>query len=205
MEETLFRVIIVGDTCVGKSCLLMKFTENSFKDSHDVTLGVEFGTRLISIEGRPIKLQIWDTSGQESFRSITRSFYRRADAVILVFDLTARHTFDNCVHWLEEIKQNSSSDVAIFLAGNQIDLVENKAESMEVSKEEALDLVAKNHLCSYVETSAKSGVNVEQLFFSAAKELILRFKDKKETTVRTEKLEIQLPTSSTRKRKCCTG
>ena len=205
MEETLYRVIIVGDTCVGKSCLLLKFTENSFKESHDVTLGVEFGTRSISIEGRPIKLQIWDTSGQESFRSITRSFYRRADAVILVFDMTARHTFDHCTHWLEEIKQNSSNDVAIFLAGNQIDLIENRVENSEVSKEEALELVKKNNLCSFIETSAKSGINVEQLFFNSAKELILRSKDRKDSVIKTEKLEIQLPSTRKNKKKCCLG
>lgn len=203
MEETLFRVIIVGDTCVGKSCLLLKFTENSFKDSHDVTLGVEFGTRSISIEEKPIKLQIWDTSGQESFRSITRSFYRRADAVILVFDLTARHTFDNCTHWLEEIKQNSSSDVAIFLAGNQADLISTQSESIEITEAEALELVNKHQLCGYLETSAKTGENVEQLFLNTASELLLRFKDKKESVIRTEKLEIQLPTAARKNKKCC--
>jgi small GTP-binding protein len=206
MEEVLYRTIIVGDSCVGKSCLLLKFTENSFKESHDVTLGVEFGTRSISIEGRPIKLQIWDTSGQESFRSITRSFYRRADAVILVFDMTARHTFDHCSHWLEEIKQNSSSDVAIFLAGNQVDLIESKVENSEITQEEALEFVTKNQLCSFIETSAKSGTNVEQLFFNTAKELISRAKDRKETPAKSEKLEIHLtPTIQKKNKKCCSG
>lgn len=203
MEETLYRIIIVGDTCVGKSCLLLKFTENSFKESHDVTLGVEFGTRSISIEGKPIKLQIWDTSGQESFRSITRSFYRRADAVILVFDLTARHTFEHCTHWLEEIKQNSNSDVAIFLAGNQYDLVETKTEFPEIEPSEIKDLVNKNALCDYLETSAKTGLNVDQLFFNTAKELISRSVDKKPSVNAGEKLEIQLPTPNKKKSKCC--
>ncbi|OMJ86213.1 hypothetical protein SteCoe_12353 [Stentor coeruleus] len=203
MEETLYRVIIVGDTCVGKSCLLLKFTENSFKESHDVTLGVEFGTRSISIEGKPIKLQIWDTSGQESFRSITRSFYRRADAVILVFDLTARHTFEHCTHWLEEIKQNSSNDVAIFLAGNQADLIETKLETPEVENSEVQDLVTKSQLCGFLETSAKTGLNVDQLFFNTAKELMSRSNDKKSTAFTGEKLEIQLPTSNKKRSKCC--
>jgi small GTP-binding protein len=200
MEETLFRVIIVGDSCVGKSCLLLKFTENSFKESHDVTLGVEFGTKSISIEGRPIKLQIWDTSGQESFRSITRSFYRRADAVILVFDSTADHTFKNCNHWLEEIRQNSSSDVVVFLAGNQYDLIESGAETPAVTNEEVIAMVSKNTLAGYLETSAKSGLNVEQLFFNVAKELLVRNKDKKEL-IKAERLEIQHPTPQ--KKKCC--
>ena len=200
MEEILFRVIIVGDTCVGKSCLLLKFTENSFKDSHDVTLGVEFGTKSISIEGRPIKLQIWDTSGQESFRSITRSFYRRADAVILVFDSTAEHTFKNCEHWLEEIRTNSSSDVSIYLAGNQYDLIESGAETPVISNEDIMAMVSKSNLTGYLETSAKTGLNVEQLFFNVAKELIVRNKDKKEV-IKTERLEIQHPQQ--KKKSCC--
>ena len=158
-----------------------------------MTLGVEFGTKSISIEGKPIKLQIWDTSGQENFRSITRSFYRRADAVILVFDMTARHTFDHCSHWLEEIKQNSSADILIFLAGNQMDLVDAEKETPEITLEEAQELVNKNQLCSFIQTSAKTGINVEQLFFNAAKELIVKLKDRKE--VKAEKLEIQLPST----------
>lgn len=95
-QEVLFRVIIVGDTGVGKSCLLMRYSEDSFKEQHSVTIGVEFGTKNFMIENHPVKLQIWDTAGQESFRSITRSFYRRADGVFLVYDTTARHTFENC-------------------------------------------------------------------------------------------------------------
>lgn len=95
-QDLLFRIIIVGDTGVGKSCLLMRLSENTFNEQHNVTIGVEFGTKSLKIENNPVKLQIWDTAGQESFRSITRSFYRRADGVLLVFDATARHTFDNC-------------------------------------------------------------------------------------------------------------
>lgn len=94
--EQLFRIIIVGDTGVGKSCLLLRFSEDKFNENHDVTIGVEFGTKSLILDNQPLKLQIWDTAGQESFRSITRSFYRRADGVLLVYDATARHTFENC-------------------------------------------------------------------------------------------------------------
>ena len=92
----MFRIIIVGDTGVGKSCLLLRLSENKFNEQHNVTIGVEFGTKLMRIDNSPVKLQIWDTAGQESFRSITKTFYKRADGVLLVFDATARHTFDNC-------------------------------------------------------------------------------------------------------------
>jgi Ras-related protein Rab-2A len=123
-SEVLFRVIIVGDTGVGKSCFLLRYTEDHFKEQHNVTIGVEFGTKQMTVQDCPVKLQIWDTAGQESFRSITRSFYRKADGVLLMYDVTAAHTFENCEYWLEEIKQNSSVDIVIFLVGNQVDLDE---------------------------------------------------------------------------------
>lgn len=202
MEEHIFRIIIVGDTCVGKSCILLKYTDDIFKETHDVTLGVEFGTKSILIEGTPIKLQIWDTSGQESFRSITRSFYRRADAVVLAFDITARHTFDHCSHWLEEIKQNSSADIEIYLVGNQYDLIEESIENAGVTQKEIDELVAQHTLCGYIETSAKTGHNVDQLFTNVAKNHIARgglFKE----SIKSEKLEIQLPTVKKPRKKCC--
>jgi small GTP-binding protein len=124
--ELLFRVIIVGDTGVGKSCFLLRFTENRFSEQHNVTIGVEFGAKHIQLDGHVVKLQIWDTAGQESFRSITRSFYRKADGVLLVYDVTAGHTFTNCTHWINEIRENSPPDTVIFLVGNQVDLEESK-------------------------------------------------------------------------------
>jgi Ras-related protein Rab-2A len=123
--EVLFRVIIVGDTGVGKSCFLLRFTEGKFREQHNVTIGVEFATKCLSIDGKWVKLQMWDTAGQENFRSITRSFYRKADGVILMYDITNPSSFDNCEYWIEEIRQNSSLDVVIYLVGNQVDLNES--------------------------------------------------------------------------------
>mmetsp|Transcript_25961 Transcript_25961/g.25540 ORF Transcript_25961/g.25540 Transcript_25961/m.25540 type:complete len:176 (-) Transcript_25961:133-660(-) len=163
-QELLFRVIIVGDTGVGKSCLLLRFSENLFKEQHNVTIGVEFGTKSIEIKGQPIKIQIWDTAGQESFRSVTRSFYRRADGVLLVYDATAKHTFESCEYWLDEIRQNSSQDADIFLVANQVDLVENGEQPREVSTEEGKKFAEKHELSGFLETSAKSGLNVHEAF-----------------------------------------
>ena len=99
-----FKYIIVGDSSVGKSCLLLQFTDKRFKLAHDLTIGVEFGSRLVAVDKNVnIKLQIWDTAGQESFRSITRSYYRGAICSLLVYDITRRASFQNCVKWLEEI------------------------------------------------------------------------------------------------------
>lgn len=178
-EEQMFRVIIVGDTGVGKSCLLLRFSEDKFNENHDVTIGVEFGTRSLKVDNQIIKLQIWDTAGQESFRSITRSFYRRADGVILMYDITARHTFDNCKQWLEEIKQNGNSDVTIYLIGNQADLV-TLGETAEVSKSDAEKFTREYHLSGFMETSAKSGVNVEKAFLDFCKVLVTRWKERRE-------------------------
>merc|ERR1712137_521592 len=127
----LFKYIIIGDTGVGKSCLLLQFTDKRFRPNHDLTIGVEFGARLIKLENKPIKLQIWDTAGQESFRSITRSYYRGASGALLVYDISRRDTFTHLTRWLEEARQNANANMVIMLIGNKSDL-----ERREVAFEE---------------------------------------------------------------------
>lgn len=176
--EVLFRVIIVGDTGVGKSCLLLRFTENRFKEQHNVTIGVEFGSRSIVLEDQSVKLQIWDTAGQESFRSITRSFYRKADGVMLMYDITAKHTFENCRYWLDEIKQNSDLDIVVYLVGNQVDLDSDMGR--EVSTDEGQTFAGIHQLSGFKETSAKSGVNVEDVFRELTMALFNKWRMKKD-------------------------
>merc|ERR1712063_239660 len=118
----LFKYIIIGDTGVGKSCLLLQFTDKRFQPVHDLTIGVEFGARMISVENKQIKLQIWDTAGQESFRSITRSYYRGACGALLVYDISRRDTFNHLTKWLEEARANANANMAIMLIGNKCDL-----------------------------------------------------------------------------------
>lgn len=119
----ILKFIIVGDSSVGKSCLLLQFTDNRFKQAHDLTIGVEFGARTLSIDkNTSIKLQIWDTAGQESFRSITRSYYRGAICSLLVYDITRRTSFQNVVRWLEEMREHAYSKMLIILVGNKKDL-----------------------------------------------------------------------------------
>ena len=118
-----FKFIVVGDSSVGKSCLLLQFTDNRFKPGHDLTIGVEFGSRTVAIDkSNNIKLQIWDTAGQESFRSITRSYYRGAICALLVYDITRRNTFQNLVRWLEEMLEHAYNRMTIVLVGNKKDL-----------------------------------------------------------------------------------
>eukprot|EP00914_Ancora_sagittata_P005781 GHVO01011700.1.p1 GENE.GHVO01011700.1~~GHVO01011700.1.p1 ORF type:complete len:209 (-),score=21.24 GHVO01011700.1:335-961(-) len=161
----LFKYIIIGDTGVGKSCLLLQFTDKRFRTDHDLTIGVEFGARLITIENRPIKLHIWDTAGQESFRSITRSYYRGAAGALLVYDISRRDTFNHLARWLEEVRQNSHPNMTIILIGNKCDL-----ERREVTTEEG-ERFARQHSLVFLETSAKTSKNVEEAFLSTAQSI----------------------------------
>merc|ERR1712036_162424 len=111
------KYIIIGDTGVGKSCLLLQFTDKRFRTDHDLTIGVEFGARVVNVEDKQIKLQIWDTAGQETFRSITRSYYRGAAGALLVYDITRRETFSHPTSWLDDARQHSSSNMVIMLIG----------------------------------------------------------------------------------------
>nr|XP_045254238.1 ras-related protein Rab-2A isoform X1 [Macaca fascicularis] len=155
----LFKYIIIGDTGVGKSCLLLQFTDKRFQPVHDLTIGVEFGARMITIDGKQIKLQIWDTAGQESFRSITRSYYRGAAGALLVYDITRRDTFNHLTTWLEDARQHSNSNMVIMLIGNKSDLESRR----EVKKEEG-EAFAREHGLIFMETSAKTASNVEEAF-----------------------------------------
>ncbi|SJK86286.1 Rab family, other [Babesia microti strain RI] len=162
----LLKFIIIGDTGVGKSCLLLQFTDKRFRANHDLTIGVEFGARIISIQGTPIKLQIWDTAGQESFRSITRSYYRGAAGALLVYDIGRRETFDHLSKWLQEVRDNSTVSMSIILIGNKSDL-----SAREVEYEEGKRFADSNGLF-FLETSAKSACNVEKAFVCIAEEIL---------------------------------
>lgn len=168
----LFKYIIIGDSAVGKSCLLLQFTDKRFQPVHDLTIGVEFGARMISIDGKQIKLQIWDTAGQESFRSITRSYYRGAAGALLVYDITRRDTFNHLTTWLDDARQHSNSNMVIMLIGNKTDLDSKRA----VSKEEG-EAFANDQKLVFMETSAKTSTNVEEAFINTAKQIYQKIQD----------------------------
>ena len=134
----LFKVIIIGDTGVGKSCILARLMNGTFNQEHTVTIGVEFGNYAMTINNtQQVKLQIWDTCGQESFRSITKIFYKGSNAVVLVFDIRNRTSFNNIRDWHQEIQQNASPNVLCYLVGNFSDLEADR----EVAQSEAQALV----------------------------------------------------------------
>ena len=165
----LFKYIIIGDTGVGKSCLLLQFTDSRFRNDHDLTIGVEFGAKIVTIENKSIHLQIWDTAGQESFRSITRGYYRGAAAALLTFDITRRETFVSLGKWLEETKNNGNPNMIIILVGNKIDLDSQRV----VSRDEAEKFAKENSLL-YIETSAKTAFNVNETFLKTGKEVLTK-------------------------------
>lgn len=162
----LFKYIIIGDTGVGKSCLLLQFTDKRFQPVHDLTIGVEFGARMITIDNKPIKLQIWDTAGQESFRSITRSYYRGAAGALLVYDITRRETFNHLAGWLEDARNHANSNMTIMLIGNKCDLAHRRAVTFEEGQQ-----FAKENGLIFMETSAKTAQNVEEAFINTASKI----------------------------------
>ena len=161
----LFKYIIIGDTNVGKSCLLLQFTDRRFRPDHDLTIGVEFGARLVQLEGKQLKLQGWDTAGQEAFRSITRTYYRGATGSLLVYDVARRETFEHVGRWLEEARANGNPHMVVALIGNKADL-----ERREVSTAEGEEF-AKKHNLLFLETSAKTAMNVEEAFMVVARKI----------------------------------
>jgi Ras-related protein Rab-2A len=162
----LFKYIIIGDTGVGKSCLLLQFADRRFRPDHDLTIGVEFGSRLVNVDGKDIKLQIWDTAGQESFRSITRSYYRGAAGAILVYDVTRRESFTHLTGWLNDASEFGNPDMSVMLVGNKCDLETRRT----VSTEEGMKF-AKEHNLLFIEASAKTGHNVDATFEELAQHI----------------------------------
>jgi len=164
--DFLFKVVLIGDSGVGKSNLLSRFTRNEFCLESKSTIGVEFATRTIQVDGKTIKAQIWDTAGQERYRAITSAYYRGAVGALLVYDITKNATFDNVKRWLRELRDHADSNIVIMLVGNKCDLNHLRA----VPIDEAQDFAEKEGL-SFMETSALESTNVEKAFQSILAEI----------------------------------
>ncbi|XP_023919380.1 ras-related protein Rab11C-like [Quercus suber] len=157
--DYLFKIVLIGDSGVGKSNILSRFTRNEFCLESKSTIGVEFATRTLQIEGKTIKAQIWDTAGQERYRAITSAYYRGAVGALLVYDITKRQTFENVQRWLRELREHADSNIVIMLAGNKADLNHLRAVSAADAQ-----VLAENESLSFLETSALEALNVEKAF-----------------------------------------
>jgi Ras-related protein Rab-2A len=194
-----FKIIIIGDSGVGKSCFFMQFTEGHFKEDHNVTIGVEYGARLLNVDDKIVKLELWDTAGQEAFRAITRSFYRNANGVILMYDLTNLESFENLEDWLREVRTNSTPDVAIILVGNMLDLEE---EEREVNLSSAQSFATENKLDGFFEASAKTSDNVVTAFMKMAEILKKKNPVKAEPKVAAP-IQVKNTAPAKQKKGCC--
>jgi len=161
--------LLIGDSGVGKSCLLLRFADDTYTESYISTIGVDFKIRTLAHNGKTIKLQIWDTAGQERFRTITSSYYRGAHGIIVVYDVTDKESFNHVQHWVQEIEHYAAEGVNKLLVGNKSDLQSKKV----VPFEEAKDL-ADSLGINFMETSAKNANNVEQAFQQMAMEIKTR-------------------------------
>jgi len=168
----LIKLLLIGDSGVGKSCLLLRFSEDSFAPSFITTIGIDYKIRTIELEGKKIKLQIWDTAGQERFRTITTAYYRSAMGVLLVYDVTDDKSFGNIKNWIRNIEQHASQDINKVLVGNKCDLVDKRI--IDTARGKSL---ADEFKIPFYETSAKNSINVEEAFISLAKDVKKRLID----------------------------
>ena len=165
--DYMFRYIIVGDSNVGKSCLLLQFTDNKFRQNHEATIGVEFGGKTIEINNKKIKIQIWDTAGQEIYQAITRGYYKGATGAFVVYDITRKETFEHVEKWLEDVRTNASKDIQVILIGNKKDL-----ESERIISFDEGSALAEKHNILFLETSAKTSFNVKEAFVKSAEKIL---------------------------------
>ena len=161
--DYLFKLLIIGDSGVGKSSLMNRFSDNIFNETFINTIGVDFKIRTINMDGKMIKLQIWDTAGQERFRTIVSSYYRGAHGIMVVFDITNKESFENIRMWYEEIKKHASGSVKKILIGNKSDFETKRQVEYSEGKE-----LADSLNMDYIETSAKTALNVEKAFYDLA-------------------------------------
>ena len=157
--DLLYKIIIIGDTCVGKSNILTRYLKNEFKENSKSTVGVELGSKFLKVKGIGAKVQIWDTAGQERYRSITSSYYKGSHGCFIVYDITSETSFDNVEKWYEQAQKEASKDISVILVGNKCDL-ENERK---VPKEKGEDK-AKSFRCPFFETSALSKINIDDIF-----------------------------------------
>jgi len=167
--DFLFKFLLIGDSGVGKSSIMLRFADNAYDTSFISTIGVDFEIKTIGVDGKKIKLQLWDTAGQERFRTVTRAYYRDAHGVIVVFDVTDQESFKNVREWLHEIDEFAADEVNVLLIGNKVDMADHREVTFDAAQSFADEMGI-----GYVETSAKSAFGVDEAFLGMAKTTMSR-------------------------------
>jgi len=161
-----YKLVFLGDQAVGKTAIITRFMYDKFDDTYQATIGIDFLSKTMYLEDRTVRLQLWDTAGQERFRSLIPSYIRDSAVAVIVYDVTDRQSFLNTAKWVEEVHTQRGDDVLIFLVGNKTDLVANRKVSTEEGEAKATE-----HGATFIETSAKAGVNIKPLFRKIATSL----------------------------------
>ena len=192
-KEFLYKILLLGDTQVGKSSFLMRYIDNTFQESYLSTVGLDFKVKNVQLDdGNTYRVQIWDTAGQDRFHAITRNYFKNAHGIILIYDVTLIESFHNVKNWIKQIKEEVTDKVSIILAGNKIDMEEER----KVSKEEG-EKMAADYGLKFYECSAKTGENVEEAFKDIVTKTVENFSkiDEKEAT--------KLKNKKGKKKGCC--
>ena len=170
-KEPLYKILLLGDWSVGKTCLIMRYTENTFTEIHLTTVGLDYKLKNFKFDdGKTIKVQIWDTAGQERYKTITKSYIKGANGIILVYDITKKKTFEGIKNWVKQIKESVSQRVCVALVGNKVD----KEEEREIPKEEGEKLGSELNYPFY-ESSAKEGININECFDTLIKQIDINY------------------------------
>ena len=172
--EQLYKIIIIGDSGVGKSNILGRYLNNEFREDTKSTVGVEFGSKRLMLENIAIKLQIWDTAGQERYRAITSAYYKGSKGCFIVYDITNKQSFDDIQKWYEEIKRSGDKDISIILVGNKCDLEKERKISSEMAKNKAKEMN-----CAFYETSALSNIMIKDVFKIMCENIYNKIKNEK--------------------------
>ena len=194
--DYLFKVLVIGDSGVGKSCIMVRFTEDEFNESFISTIGIDFKVKTIDVNGVTVKLQIWDTAGQERFHTITAHYFRGAMGVMLVYDVCDNTSFINIKKWMRSIQKDEGFNGQIMILGNKCD----RKDSRVISKGRG-EVIANEYGVRYMETSAKENINIEESFIAISKMILEKMQNNKEET------ELNIETASGNKslrQKCCT-
>ena len=181
-EDCIYKILLLGDTTVGKTCFLMKYTDKTFQDIHMATMGLDYRLKSMKLKnGKDIKLQMWDTAGQDRYRAITKNYYKGSHGILLLYDITNIQTFESVKQWVTQIREEATQNVIVYLVGNKSDMEEER----EVQKEKGEQL-AEELGFPFTESSAKNGINVNETFEDLAERIDKLYGNKPQKPVKNK-------------------